>query len=135
MTRTTKRLLKNRVKEIKNSMNKNSNLFIIPFLLVIVVVGVVFAAGCTSNGFADLVPKGYAEQANNAPTVVQTHIPKACIILEYGNGVMIFKCDETRFAEALSEYIAKNNVTVTAIAGVPDRESYMRMIGYYVVVK
>lgn len=115
-------------------MNRNSNLFFIPFFIVLIIVTVI-VAGCTQYA----TPKGSADQVtdNNAPTVL--HTPQSttpwCPILEYGHGVMIFKCDETDFATSLSEYIAKNNVTVTAIAGVPDRNSYMRMIGYYVVVK
>jgi len=110
-------------------MNRNSNLFLIPYFFVIFVIVFAIVAGCVANFPTD-------QNNHNAPTVLPSQeTATACPIILYGNGVMVFKCDETNFAMALSEYIVKNNVTVTAIAGVPDRNSYMRMIGYYVVVK
>lgn len=109
-------------------MNKNSNLFLIPF--VVVIIAVVIVAGCTQQVKAT---NTYIEKSIT-PQVIQEEDTN-CPIIEYGNGVLIFKCTETTFAKTLSGYISKNNVTVTAIGGMPDRNYYNRNIGYLVVVK
>ena len=109
-------------------MSKNSNRFLIPFFIVIIMV---IVAGCTTITIPP--QEGYAGQEGYGNLVV-TQI--SCPIFQYGNGVMIFNCDEITFAETLSNYISENNVTVTAITGLPNKHiNSNRDIGYLVVVK
>ena len=99
----------------------------LPLLLLLVIL--IIATGCIGkqniDGGVD-VGIVYSGSASNSD---------ACRISDYGNGVLFFGCTGGSFASGLSQYIEKENVTITSIAPVPNAAAYNGLTGYIVVVK
>ena len=95
-------------------------------LLGLMLIAAIITTGCT----------GPSQSALSNSQIVQPELtPAPCPISNYGNGTLYFACIDQMFVTTLSDYIGRNNVTVTGIVPVPNVETYNSLKGYIVVVK
>ena len=96
-----------------------------PFVIGVLVLLLVAFSGCTDiiqTNIGDHTPIVFSGQKEFV----------TCPTTDYGNGVIFFGCVEGSFARSLSDYIGKNNVTVTSMVPVPAASQYNNIFGYIV---
>jgi len=89
--------------------------------IIMLILALVFASGCTSSNMG------------SGPT--STPQDGTCQITDYHNGVVYFGCSENDYANALSDYIGKNNVTATSASVVTNYSQMNYIVGYIVTFK
>jgi len=99
---------------------------LLPLLLLLAII--VASTGCVGQQTIDGGIDGgivYSDAPNKGD----------CRVSDYDNNVLFFGCTGSSFASGLSQYIAKENVSVVSIAPVSSISTYNSFTGYIVVVK